>query len=240
MGEVSDSMRDAVYVRDGLAVKPHRLAVLVVDDCCLYREGLTSLLGRDPEVTSVRSAADRPEANAALEEGEVDVVLVSMSADESLQLVTAIRRCAPATRTVAIGVGDNDSEIIACAETGVAGYVLRSQSFAHLMTVVHSVITGETVLSPRASAVLMRRLAVLAEERTERVPVLTDREDQILALLDRGLSNQEIADRLSIELRTVKNHVHNILAKLGVARRGEAVALMRGRRRSVEAASAGI
>ncbi|GAA0311733.1 hypothetical protein GCM10009528_31540 [Kineococcus aurantiacus] len=204
------------------------IGLLVVDDCCLYRQGLVSMLGKEPDVAGVLAASDQHDADAVLEGRGVDLVLVSISTPGSLELVSAIRRRAPTTHTVAIGVADSDSEIIACVESGVAGYVLRSQSFAHLMTVVRSVLNGESVVSPHTSAALMRRLAALADERAPRVPVLTDREDQVLRLMDHGLSNQEIADRLFIELRTVKNHVHNILAKLGVSRRGQAVALMRG------------
>ena len=100
----------------------------------------------------------------------------------------------------------------------------------HLLRVVRSVLAGETLCSPRTTALLLRRVRALAEGQVlskRAVPVLTAREQDVLDHLDMGLSNQEIADRLGITVRTVKNHVHNILEKVGARRRGEAVAAFR-------------
>jgi DNA-binding NarL/FixJ family response regulator len=216
------------------------VGVLVVDDCCLYREGLASMIEREPDVGDVRCAHDWPSIAAALERSVPDVVLVNLASADSHALMTGLRRRSPSSLLVAIGVGDSEQEIVACAEAGIAGYLLRSEPFSHLIRLVRHVVAGETVCSPRASAALMRRVAVLAEERTQRVPVLTEREDQILGLLDMGLSNQQIADRLCIELRTVKNHVHHILGKLGVSRRGEAVAVIRSLRADAAPLVAGL
>jgi DNA-binding NarL/FixJ family response regulator len=216
------------------------VAVLVVDDCCLYREGLASLVEREPDVCDVRCADDWPAIVTSLEHRVPDVVLVNLASVESHALMTALRLQAPSARIVAIGVGDSEQEIIACAEAGIAGYLLRSEPFSHLIRLVRHVVAGEAVCSPRVTAALMRRLATLAEERRQRVPVLTEREDQILGLLDIGLSNQQIADRLCIELRTVKNHVHHILGKLGVSRRGEAVAAIRSIRAGTMALGSGL
>lgn len=206
------------------------LSVLVVDDCCLYREGLSAMIEREPDIREVGSAYDWPSIVDALERCVPDVVLVNLASADSHGLLTGIRAQSPSSLIVAIGIGDSESEILACAEAGIAGYLLRSEPFSHLIGLLRRVMAGEAVCSPRVTAALMRRVAVLAQERRQRVPVLTEREDQILGLLDLGLSNQQIADRLCIELRTVKNHVHHILGKLGVSRRGEAVALARSMR----------
>ncbi len=210
-------------------VERHGLAVLVVDDCCLYREGLASMIEREADVGNVSVAQDWHSVVTALARRTPDVALINLASVESVALMSALRRYSPAVRILAIGVGDSESEdeIIACAEAGVAGFLLRSEPFSHLIRLLRHVVAGETVCSPRVTATLLRRLAEVAEERRRRVPVLTAREDQIVGLLDMGMSNQEIADRLCIELRTVKNHLHNVFGKLGVSRRGQAVAAVR-------------
>jgi DNA-binding NarL/FixJ family response regulator len=206
------------------------LCVLLLDDSRLYRDALAGMIEREAGIGSVVCAADPPSVGGALAHHEPDVALVNLGSACSDRLVTAIRTLAPDLPIVAIGIEDAEHVIVSTAESGVAGYLLRDESFGHLMRLIHGVVAGETFCSPRVSAALMRRLALLAEERQHRVPVLTEREDQILRLLDAGLSNQQIADQLCIELRTVKNHVHNLLGKLGVARRGEAVAAVRSLR----------
>ncbi|MBL7501502.1 response regulator transcription factor [Frankia sp. CNm7] len=205
------------------------LSVLVVDDSRLYRDGLAAIVGREPDVADVRCAEDGPSVDAALARGAPDVVLLNLATLESRALMARLRRAAPSARVIGIGVGDSEEEMIACVEAGISGFLLRHEPFSQLMRLVRRVVVGESFCSPRVTAALMQRLAHLAAER-QRVPVLTEREDQILGLLEYGLSNQQIADRLGIELRTVKNHVHHILRKLGVSRRGEAVAVFRAAR----------
>ena len=96
---------------------------------------------------------------------------------------------------------------------------------------ISSVIAGESVCSPRVTALLLRRLASLAADgrSDSKALALTQRENQVVRLLELGLSNREIAAQLCIEVATVKNHVHSLLAKLGVRRRTHVVAVMRGR-----------
>jgi DNA-binding NarL/FixJ family response regulator len=206
--------------------------LLIIDDTCLYRDGLAAILGREPWVSAARTAADELGALRHLSKFQPDVVLLNMATVDSAAILDAVVGTAPAVRVVAVGVLENEDELIACAEAGVAGYLLRSQSLADLVAVVQSVARGETLCTPRTAATLLRRIATLAAER--RSPAeparLTAREREILDLIDQGLSNKEIARRLYIEVRTVKNHVHNILDKLNVHRRGEAAALMRAAR----------
>jgi two-component system, NarL family, nitrate/nitrite response regulator NarL len=208
------------------------IRLLIIDDTCLYREGLAAILGREEWVSATRAAADTDSAFRELDVFQPDVVLLNMATLDSAAILHAVARTAPAVRVVAIGVSDNEEEVIACAEAGVAGYLLRCQSLADLVVVVQSAARGETLCTPRTAAALLRRVAALAAER--RWPAetarLTAREREILDLIDQGLSNKEVARLLCIEVRTVKNHVHNILEKLNVHRRGEAAALMRAAR----------
>jgi DNA-binding NarL/FixJ family response regulator len=126
---------------------------------------------------------------------------------------------------VALSAPESEREGVACAEAGVAGYVARDASIQDLVAAVTSAARGEVVCPPSIAASLMRELA----RRAAGLPAmgtgarLTPRERQVIELIDRGLSNKEIARTLHIALSTVKNHVHNILEKCQVGRRMEAV-----------------
>ncbi|SDZ14577.1 two component transcriptional regulator, LuxR family [Micromonospora pattaloongensis] len=207
---------------------PASLRLLIVDDVRLYREGLAAIMSRESGVREVVTARDAASAIALLDHHDPDVVLVNVAGGNHapLHLVRAHR---PEIAIVALGVSEAEEDVIACAEAGVAGYLLRTEPLDHLLPVVRSVVAGESLCSPRTSAMLLRRVQSLAAQRVRgpRAPSLTAREDDVLRLLDLGLSNQEISERLGITVRTVKNHVHNILEKVGARRRGEAVAAFR-------------
>jgi two-component system, NarL family, nitrate/nitrite response regulator NarL len=203
--------------------------VVIVDDMRLHGEALASLLSGEPWIKTVASAADADEALAFLDVPSPVVVLLNMTMAGSMLILGELSRAAPHVGVIALGVTETEHEVIACAEAGVAGYLLRRESLHELRAIVQSVARGETICSPQVAATLLRRVATLAAER--QLPTgtaqLTVREREVLELIDEGLSNRDIAGRLSIEVRTVKNHVHNILEKLKVHRRGEAAAWMR-------------
>ncbi|MBI4277602.1 MAG: response regulator transcription factor [Armatimonadetes bacterium] len=205
------------------------MRVLIVDDIRLYREGLAQTLGREADITAIGAVADLREALAAVPEFRPDVLLLHMALPESLAALRALIGAAPHVKVVTLGVTESEDEVIACAEAGAAGYVLREATLEDLVAAIRSVTRGETICSPRIAATLLRRVATLAAERRSWATraELTPREREILELIDQGLSNKEIARRLFIEVRTVKNHVHHILEKLSVHRRGEAAARLR-------------
>jgi two-component system, NarL family, nitrate/nitrite response regulator NarL len=207
------------------------LHVLVVDDTRLCRDGLIGMLQHEPSIASVGAAADADSALRHLSQASTDVVLLNMMTEGSVVVCRAIVAAAPRARVIALAVSGAYEEVIAYAEAGVAGYLLREEPLANLMAVIQSVARGEMLCSPRVAATLLRRVANTAAERrsTSDLDHLTTREQEVLRLLEEGLSNKEIARCLSIEVRTVKNHVHNILEKLRVHRRGEAAALLRTR-----------
>jgi two-component system, NarL family, nitrate/nitrite response regulator NarL len=125
-------------------------------------------------------------------------------------------------------VPETEDDVIPCVEAGAAACLARETPFTELVATIEHVVSGESVASPRVTAMLLQRLATLSTERANgHEEQLTLREREIVALIDEGLSNKEIAERLYIELPTVKNHVHNILEKLHVRRRYEAAARMR-------------
>jgi DNA-binding NarL/FixJ family response regulator len=139
---------------------------------------------------------------------------------------------------VGIAVPDGEDDVIACAEAGLSGYVTRTDSIAATVEAIESVARGELVTTPRMAAALLQRVRNLATSAPAPGAVrLTPREREIADLLGDGHSNKAIAQRLHIEPTTVKNHVHNILAKLGVSRRADAAqrlrALPRARRETI-------
>ena len=180
----------------------------------------------------VGAAADPDEILAQAARFQPDVILVQLTAPHGPAVLRPFADAAPSAKVVALGVPDAEKTIIACAEAGAAGYLLEHESLDDLVATIERAARGEVSCSPRIAATLFRRIGELAAERGVRAAEarLSPRELEIVDLIDRGLSNKEIALCLSIEVRTVKNHVHNILEKLQVRRRGEAAAWARDRR----------
>jgi DNA-binding NarL/FixJ family response regulator len=148
-----------------------------------------------------------------------------MALSEPLVAVAILAAAVPGARIIAVTVPEREADVLACIEAGAFGYVSREASLQELVRVVISASSGETLCSPRMAAVLVRRVAVLAASRVpDQSAHLTPREQQVVALIVDGLSNRQIARRLSIEIATVKNHVHNILGKLAARSRKEVAA----------------
>lgn len=204
------------------------MRVLVLADIRLYREGLADVLGRSDVIEVIGAAGDVLDALDVLESEAVDIAHVGLSAGKTLRAGAALARAHPETQVVALAIDEAD-DVVAVVEAGVAGYVPKDASLADLVSTVESVSRGEMPCSPRVAAGLRRRLVELARQRhgVKNRGRLTTRERQVLALVGEDLSNKEIAQRLSIEVTTVKNHVHNLLEKLQVHRRRDAVAVMR-------------
>lgn len=207
------------------------IRVLIVAHIRLYREGLAQVLQREPALSVVGMAASRGEAVIAVATLTPDVLLLDLAMAESCDLVRYLQQVGSTVKVVAIGLIEAEGEVLSCAEVGVAGYVPREGSIENLVAAVESVGRGELLCSPQVAGTLLRRLAALARERgpAPEGPKLTLREGEIVGLIDRGCSNKDIARQLCIEVATVKNHVHNILEKLSVRRRGEAAAKVRAR-----------
>jgi two-component system, NarL family, nitrate/nitrite response regulator NarL len=203
--------------------------LLILGEVGLYGEALARSLGRDERFEVTAIAASVEEALTALEAVTADVVLVDTRMPEATDAVRALAAAAPQVKLVALCVLEVEREVIAFAEAGASGYVALDGSMEDLAAVVESVERGEVLCSPGMAATLFRRVATLARERRLE-PIeekLTARELDVLRLIEEGLANKEIAAALSIELPTVKNHVHRILEKLNVRRRAEAAARAR-------------
>jgi two-component system nitrate/nitrite response regulator NarL len=208
--------------------------IFIVSDVRLLCDGLSLSMAQQPSVTVVGSAelAAAPERIAEL---RPDVVLLDVCMRGALDLPVSLRQALPDVKVVAIAVADVEQDVFACAEAGVSGFVSRNGSIQDLVTAVHCAVRNELVCSPRIAALLFSRVgakrtsepghdALTAREHD----TLTRREREIVSLMTAGLSNKEIARQLRIQNATVKNHIHSILGKLQVRRRGEVAARMRG------------
>ncbi|WP_082949854.1 response regulator transcription factor [Mycobacterium sp. ACS4331] len=207
----------------------HGPRLLIVDDCTLYRETLAAVIAVDGAPPPSK-AWDLPSLFAALAGGKPNLVLINLDTRDSAMLLHAALEVRPDIRVIVLGVSEDDEAgIVACAEAGVAGYHLRSESLDELLVLIRRVADGETFCSPQVSAILLRRLSTLASQRpmAPKELVLTSREAQILRMLELGMSNRDIASELCIAVHTVKNHVHSVLTKLGVSTRAEAAARFR-------------
>jgi DNA-binding NarL/FixJ family response regulator len=196
--------------------------VLLVGDVRLYRELLAEALVGEDGIELVGSASCDVAAIAAGMH-EPDVVLVDVASVSIPAGMHALAAALPDAKLVGVGVSDDDDSVVALLEAGAAGYVTSEQPLSELVTAVDAVAQGELQCPPRMSAALARRMAALAAsgQRESGSDALTPRQREIATLMADGLSNKQIARRLSIEHATVKNHVHSILVKLGVSRRDQ-------------------
>ena len=199
--------------------------VIVAAEIRLYRDGLADALTRAEGINVAAVACDADGAVAAAERAQPDVLLLDISMEHAFPALRALAERVPATRVVVLGISND--EILECAEAGMAGFVTSDQSIDELITTVNQVAAGELPCSPQTAALLLRRVQTLANAHRVTPVALTSREHEIATLIEEGLSNKQIAARLSIQLATVKNHVHNILEKLHVERRTEAAAWVR-------------
>ncbi|HZR94177.1 MAG TPA: response regulator transcription factor [Gaiellaceae bacterium] len=196
--------------------------VLVVSDTRLVRDGVVEMLRRGNV-----DAAGSGIATAAADVASARVAIADMSNAASASAVCALIRTLPLP-VLAFGVPAVEEVVFVLAEAGVAGFVDGDAALDDLVAAVARAQSGEASCPPSLVTMLLRRIVMLADHSTVSPhAALTARERQIVQLIAEGLSNKEIARRLCIEVATVKNHVHNILDKLQVNRRTEAVARLR-------------
>lgn len=212
----------------------------VVRAACTADDPLMAVLHDEPDF-HIRGCTDEPKtALAHLARNPTQVVLVSHGLPESaaLNLVQTLVSQEPPAKVLVIDVPKEDDVIILFIEEGAAGYVCADESWADLVKKIHAVAEDEFIVHPDIAATMMARIAELKQllieldggnlARPETIYAdLTQRELEVLRLLGEEKSNQEIAQALTIELGTVKNHVHNLLRKLDVCSRKHAAQLAR-------------
>ena len=204
------------------------LRVLLVDDQALFREALATLLGARPEVEVVGEADDGHQALERAAALQPDVVLMDLHMPV-LDGIAATRRLKveqPGVRVLALTTFDDEEDVFAALRAGALGYLLKDVSSDRLVEAVLSAARGESVLQPSVAAKVVARFAQLEDAPRSRpqplVVPLSDRELDVLRLLADGRSNREIAAALFLAEGTVKNHVTNVLGKLGARDRTQA------------------
>lgn len=203
------------------------ITLLIAADTRLYREALAESLRHEASIAILGTAASAEETCARVAQLRPDVVLLDLAMRDVPGAIRSIRASRPHARVVGIVAADGDPNVIRSA-AGVAGYLSRDGSRADLVATVHAVARGETPCPPTVAAALLRSFGPPGVGASGvRAPALTPREREVLALVDQGWSNREIGRHLAIAEATVKNHVHSILQKLQVPRRGRAAALSR-------------
>jgi two-component system nitrate/nitrite response regulator NarL len=200
-----------------------QIKLFILGDVRLHREGLALQLEGCPNVKVV-GAGMLNDALRALRSTPADVALIDSVQLEISAVVETLRGALHRLRIVAMGVHEVESEVLACAAAGIDGYVRMDAAVDEVVTVVESVMRDELVCSPKVAASLYYSVA---SRGADSGGSLTSRELQVVELMNRGLSNKEISRNLRIETCTAKNHVQNILQKLGVHRRGQAAAKVR-------------
>jgi two-component system, NarL family, nitrate/nitrite response regulator NarL len=225
----SSSVPTAASSPNSSSAPNSRPGLFVVSDVRLYREGLVRSLSRQPSVTVIGAADTSPAALSEMIRHQPDVVILDVGGPGSFEFARSMNVNLPGVKIIAFAVSDTEHELLACAAAGFAGYVARDGSEADLMAAVENALRGELSVSPRMASLLFRQVATLSAQQPApgEPSALTQRERQILALVGQGMSNKEIAREARIGSATVKNHVHSILEKLQVHRRGEAAARFR-------------
>ena len=207
-----------------LPALPECQPVLVVSTIRLLRESLVEILGRNGRHCS--EADTLAAALGAARSPAPALILLDSTLREGSAAVARVAQAHPAARTIVFGIAETEENVLAWVEAGVAGYVPNTASVADLLALVEGIARGEQACSSRIAGSLLRRLVSQARGRGPTpVPLsLTRREQEIVRLIGCGLSNKDIARRLSISLGTTKSHVHNLLGKLGMHRRTEVMA----------------
>jgi len=193
--------------------------ILIADDHGVVRRGLRMFLALDPELEVVGEATDGAEALRLARELKPDVVLMDllMPVMDGIAATSAIRRELPDTEVIALTSVLEDASVVGAVRAGAIGYLLKDTQAEELRRAIKAAVEGQVQLSPQAAARLLRE--VRAPESPE---TLTERETEVLRLVAKGQANKEIARTLVIGEKTVKTHVSNILAKLGVQSRTQA------------------
>jgi two-component system nitrate/nitrite response regulator NarL len=210
-----------------IATQP--VLVYVICRVRLYHDTLVRLLNRQAGISAVGSTEIGEDVIPSVEATAPDTVLLDLGSPEALPFAARLVRARPRTRILGFGVDDAPLRVIACAEAGLCGYVPSHASVMDLANAARRIALGDTVCSAEMGNKLFRHLrsVALGGPASSVEATLTSRQRQILALIEEGLSNKEIAQRLALGPSTVKNHVHGLLGRLQVGRRTEAVARIR-------------
>lgn len=201
------------------------LRILIADDHPLFRKGLRTMLDSMPETEVVGEATTGHEAVARALELQPDVVLMDLQMPDGggLTAIRELTKLNTETRILVVTLFADDESVFTALKAGARGYVLKDADEEEIIRAIQAVGRGEAIFSPVIATRLMEYFAATTPaNRTEAFPELTEREKEVLRLIARGYSNAQIADELTISLKTVRNHASSIFNKLQVADRAQA------------------
>jgi two-component system NarL family response regulator len=205
------------------------IRVLVVDDHALFRRGLEMVLAQEPDIEVVGEASDGAEALAKAMDTTPDIVLmdVRMPKRGGIDACTAIKDAVPSTNVIMLTISDEEADLYDAIKAGATGYLLKEISIEEVASAIRAVYGGQSLISPSMASKLLSEFASMIKRSDDRqqlpAPRLTDREMEVLKLVAKGMNNRDIAKELFISENTVKNHIRNILEKLQLHSRMEAV-----------------
>jgi DNA-binding NarL/FixJ family response regulator len=208
------------------------IRVLIADDHAFFRRGLEAVLGEDAGIELVGQASDGAEAVQLAGEALPDVVLmdIRMPKINGIEAARQMKEVAPSAKIVILTISDEEEDLFEAIRSGASGYLLKDIPLDELADSVRAVHGGQSLINPSMAGKLLSEFATLARRDAEEEPAkhapapkLTDREMEVLRLVARGMNNRDIAKELFISENTVKNHVRNILEKLQIHSRMEAV-----------------
>lgn len=208
--------------------------VLLVNEIRLMCNMIAAVIEDEPDIEVVGVATSIEEALKVVRRGNVDVALVStkLGGQDALELTNTITQIAPGTKVLALGLTEKRERVLRYVEAGAVGYILPDDSLDEMLDTIRAADSGQAYVSPEIAAAMMERITELAQMFAQvdssdvETAGLTPRELEVLELIAKDMTNPEIAERLVIEVGTVKNHVHNILDKLNVSSRGDAAAYL--------------
>jgi len=213
-----------------------QLNILLADDHQLFREGLSRILSTQPDFIVVGEAADGVEAvvKARLLKPDLIIMDVSMPRLDGVEATRQIKQELPDVTIVMLTVRDEDEKLFEAIKSGAQGYLLKTIRSRDLLAMLRAAARGEAAITPQLGGRMLeefRRMSqVTTGEVDPEIPVLTPREQEVLALVALGDTDQDIADKLVISIHTAKSHMRNILSKLHLCHRYEAAqyALQKG------------
>ena len=204
-----------------------KIRILIADDHAFVREGTRRILEQEPDLEVVAEAGNGEEAVALASDLKPDVAIidVAMPKLDGIEATRRIKALCPAVAVLVLSAYDDDQFVFGLLEAGAAGYLLKSVRGHEIVNAIRAVDAGESVLHPSVARKVLNRFASVSDKTQRKKPLelLTERELEVLKLVTRGLSNKDIADELSLSIRTVQGHLANIFNKLRVSSRTEAV-----------------